>query len=72
MRVGAAQDMMVTGFDMLAIMQAGGWKTATVVARFVENAMTRELHARRWAALGSASRHFITICSGSNAARDRY
>ena len=55
MRVGAAQDMMVTGFDMLAIMQAGGWKTPTVVARYVENASTRSLHERRWAALGVAA-----------------
>jgi integrase len=31
MRVGAAQDMMVAGFDALAIMQAGGWKSANVV-----------------------------------------
>ena len=52
MRVGAAQDMMVTGFDMLAIMQAGGWTTPHVVSRYVENASTRSLHERRWAALG--------------------
>jgi len=51
MRVGAAQDMMVTGFDMLAIMQAGGWTTPHVVSRYVENASTRSLHERRWAAL---------------------
>ena len=48
MRVGAAQDMMVAGFDALAIMQAGGWKSANVVLRYVENAVTRELHAKRW------------------------
>jgi integrase/recombinase XerD len=48
MRIGAAQDMMVAGFDALAIMQAGGWKSANVVLRYVENAATRELHARRW------------------------
>ncbi len=48
MRVGAAQDMMVAGFDALAIMQAGGWKSANVVLRYVENAATRELHERRW------------------------
>jgi integrase/recombinase XerD len=38
MRVGAAQDMMVAGLDILPIMAAGGWKTANVVARYVENA----------------------------------
>jgi hypothetical protein len=31
MRIGAAQDMMVAGFDALAIMQAGGWNSANVV-----------------------------------------
>lgn len=48
MRVGAAQDMMTAGFDTLAIMQAGGWHSADVVLRYVENAAMRELHARRW------------------------
>jgi integrase/recombinase XerD len=48
MRVGAAQDMMVAGFDALAIMQAGGWKSANVLLRYVENAATKELHVRRW------------------------
>ena len=51
MRIGAAQDMMVAGFDALAIMQAGGWKSANVVLRYVENAATRELHVRRWRSL---------------------
>jgi integrase len=51
MRIGAAQDMMVAGFDALAIMQAGGWKSANVVLRYVENAATRELQLRRWSAL---------------------
>jgi integrase len=54
MRVGAAQDMMVQGFDALAIMQAGGWKSANVVLRYVENASTKELHERRWSALRAA------------------
>ena len=48
MRIGAAQDMMVAGFDALAIMQAGGSKSANVVLRYVEHAATRELHERRW------------------------
>ncbi|MEO0792834.1 MAG: tyrosine-type recombinase/integrase [Pseudomonadota bacterium] len=54
MRIGAAQDMMVAGFDALAIMQAGGWKSANVVLRYVENAATRELHERRWEKLGNS------------------
>ena len=48
MRVGAAQDMMVAGCDTLGIMQAGGWRTHSVVARYVENASAAMLHERRW------------------------
>ena len=71
MRVGAAQDMMVTGFDMLAIMQAGGWTTPHVVSRYVENASTRSLHERRWAALeGLAS--FVSARSKSGADCERF
>ena len=51
MRVGAAQDMLVAGFDSLAIMQAGGWKTPNVLLRYVENTATQTLHQRRWAAV---------------------
>lgn len=53
MRVGAAQDMMIAGLDHIAIMQAGGWKTLDVVARYVENAAARALHERRWTSLAS-------------------
>jgi integrase/recombinase XerD len=56
MRIGAAQDMLVAGFDALAIMQAGGWKSANVVLRYVENAATRGLHARRWAVLEESTK----------------
>lgn len=38
MRVGAAQDLLILGYDTLAIMTAGGWKNAEVVARYVERA----------------------------------
>ncbi len=54
MRIGAAQDMMVAGFDSLAIMQAGGWKTQQVLLRYVENASTRAMHEPRWKALAGA------------------
>lgn len=36
MRVGAAQDLLASGYDTLAIMTAGGWKSTNVVARYVE------------------------------------
>ena len=38
MRVGAAQDLLVKGFDTAAIMRAGGWKSVGVLARYLENA----------------------------------
>ncbi len=38
MRVGAAQDLMSAGRDILTIMRAGGWKSFNVVARYVEAA----------------------------------
>lgn len=49
MRIGAAQDMMCSGFDHLAIMQAGGWRSINVLARYVENAAARNLQKLRWA-----------------------
>ena len=55
MRIGAAQDMMAAGFDALAIMQAGGWKSANIVLRYVEHAATRGLHERRWRSAVSGS-----------------
>lgn len=47
MRIGVAQDMMVAGIDQIAIMQAGGWKSANVLGRYVENAAARAIHERR-------------------------
>lgn len=38
MRVGAAQDLMVAGRDLLAIMTAGGWTSINVVGRYVRDA----------------------------------
>jgi integrase len=38
MRVGAAQDLLVKGFDTVSIMRAGGWKSVTVLARYLEKA----------------------------------
>jgi site-specific recombinase XerD len=38
LRVGAAQDLLVKGFDTVAIMRAGGWKTVGVLARYLEKA----------------------------------
>ena len=37
MRVGAAQDMVANGADILPIMRSGGWKSINVVARYVQN-----------------------------------
>ena len=51
MRVGGAQDMLVSGFDALAIMQAGGWTTPDMVLRYVEHAQAGALQRRRWSSL---------------------
>lgn len=36
-RVGAAQDLVANGHDIIRIMQKGGWTTIETVARYVEN-----------------------------------
>jgi len=46
MRVGAAQDLIVSGLGVLPIMHAGGWKTVNVVARYVEQANLAPLMQR--------------------------
>ena len=38
MRVGAAQDLLRRGVDTVGIMRAGGWKSLTVLARYLEMA----------------------------------
>lgn len=38
MRVGAAQDLLKSGFDTAAIMRAGGWKSINVLVRYLEKA----------------------------------
>lgn len=40
-RVGAAQDMVAAGLDIGEVMQAGGWKTATMVARYSERLLAQ-------------------------------
>jgi len=35
---GAAQDLLKKGLDTAAIMQAGGWKSVNVLARYLEHA----------------------------------
>jgi site-specific recombinase XerD len=51
MRVGAAQDMIVSGLSILPIMQAGGWKSMNVVGRYVENANLNPLLEQARAAM---------------------
>jgi len=41
-RVGAAQDMVSLGIEMPAVMQAGGWQSPEMVARY-----TKRIDARR-------------------------
>jgi site-specific recombinase XerD len=35
LRVGAAQDLLIKGYDLAAIMRAGGWSTAETVSRYL-------------------------------------
>jgi hypothetical protein len=52
LRVGMAQDLRRGNFELPAIMQAGGWKTAEMVARYTakedaEHGTVAQYHARR-------------------------
>jgi len=38
LRVGAAQGLLCAGFDTVAIMRAGGWKSVNVLSRYLEKA----------------------------------
>jgi integrase/recombinase XerD len=38
LRKGAAQQLTSDGFGMLVIMRVGGWRSISVVARYIENA----------------------------------
>lgn len=38
LRVGAAQELLCAGYDTAAIMRAGGWKSVTTLARYLEYA----------------------------------
>ena len=38
MRVGAAQDLLCAGYETIAIMRAGGWKSTKILARYLEMA----------------------------------
>jgi len=40
-RVGGCQDMVAAGLDMAGVMQAGGWKTPIMVARYSQNLGTQ-------------------------------
>lgn len=40
-RVGAAVDAIANGASLAAIMQAGGWKSETMVLRYCEALMTK-------------------------------
>ena len=37
LRVGAAQQLVLNGRDILQVMRAGGWRSMNVVARYIEN-----------------------------------
>lgn len=49
-RVGMAQDMATNGIDLAAIMQAGGWKSPVMVARYIERLNAKQGAAAKMAA----------------------
>lgn len=50
-RVGAAQDMAAADVELAAIMQAGGWKSATMPARYSERLQARRSGMAKLAAI---------------------
>jgi integrase len=65
-RVGAAQDMAVSGIDLAGIMQAGRWKTPQMAGRYIER-----ITARRGAAAQLAARQHRLDASVDTTARLR-
>jgi integrase len=51
LRIGAAQDLVSSGTDMMAIMRLGGWTSIDVLARYAERADMSAISAKRWAYL---------------------
>ena len=54
-RVGAAQDMVGFGIEMPAVMQAGGWRTPAMVARYTARIDARRSGAAKMAAMQDRS-----------------
>ena len=54
-RVGAAQDMVGLGIEMPAVMQAGGWRTPAMVARYTARIDARRSGAAKMAAMQDRS-----------------
>lgn len=50
-RVGAAQDLVAAGFGLAEVMQAGGWRTGEMVARYTEHQQARRGAMAKLAAL---------------------
>jgi integrase/recombinase XerD len=51
MRVGAAQDLLCLGYDVIAIMKAGGWKSSQTLLRYIEEAEQNVWQAKSASAL---------------------
>ncbi|MCY3641626.1 MAG: integrase, partial [Gammaproteobacteria bacterium] len=50
-RIGAAQDMVASGIEMPAILQAGRWKTTVMVSRYGERLLASRSGAAQLARL---------------------
>lgn len=53
MRVGAAQDLLCLGYDGIAIMKAGGWKSSQTLLRYIEAAEQNVWQAKSASALAN-------------------
>jgi len=45
LRVGAAQELLLRGFDTVAIARAGGWRSIATLSRYLEPACERSAHS---------------------------
>ena len=60
LRVGAAQDLLIKGYDLAAIMRAGGWKSVDTESRYLEMTKQTVLISRARDTFQLATAHQMT------------
>ena len=61
MRVGAAQDMAAAGIELALIMLAGGWKSPTIVMRYIEHLEAVRSGMARMYQMNKGARNFNRV-----------